>query len=133
MVRLYISKLNGDGSEANPYRAAWWDILGGNIPERHGQTVESNRYYFWIGQLDTDDAQHSALMADTMVRSISQSLLTTTIANLTQNQRDAVVEIYSWLGFPINIWNQNNAKVSDILFYVMGKACWHPISQAADA
>jgi len=133
MQCLYISKLIGDGvTPETAFRPAWLDIL----PDHSlvtGQTIESSRYFFWLGQIDTDATQHAAFLADARIRFIPQSLLSSKISTLTANQKTAIAEVYTWLGFPVNIWDFNNARVADILFYIMGRAAWHPIRQAADA
>lgn len=133
-VRIYISKLIGDGTSVpNAFRPAWQEILSRPYPAQIGQITESARYGFWLGMLDTDDTQHAALIADNRVRFIPQALLSTTLQNLTAAQRTAALEVYTFLGFDPTIWNQTNAHVADILFYLMGRAAWDPISQAADA
>lgn len=205
MQRLYITKITGTGTNDDPYRSVWLDIIkatnvfvgtvqsatamivnldpsasdidgayAGNriiigIEEKHivdyigasrqavigspwesiptlgtparihmkappliGNAIDSERHNFWIGQLDTDDAQHVALIADSSVRYVSQSLLSSTIQSLTQNQRDAIIEVFTWLGFPTDIFS-GNAKVKDVMFYLVGRICWHPVRQAAEA
>lgn len=132
MIRLYISKLTGDGlTPETAYSPAWREVIGNDILQI-SQTLEMERYFFWLGQLDTSEAQHTLLLADPRIRYISQTLMATLLVDLTTPQRNAILEVYTWLGFPVNIWNINNTKVADVIFYIMGRAAWHPIAQAAD-
>lgn len=132
-VRLYLSRLIGDGlTPDTAFRPAWREVIGDNIRST-GQIIESERRNFWIGQLDTSDAEHAQLQADPRVRFVSQPLLATALADLTPPQRNAVLEVVTWLGLPTNIWNTTNARVADVLFYIVGRAAWHPIRQAEEA
>lgn len=141
ITRLYISKLIGAGTKGNPitwtdatgpWRPAWYGILSAS-PPLDGHCIEAKRYRFWIGQLATTDEDHTLLVADPRIRYIPRELLSTTLANLTVPQRNAIIEVCTWLGVPTNIWDKTNTRVADLLFYIMGRATWHPISQAADA
>jgi hypothetical protein len=129
--RLYITKLIGDGlSPWTRYRPSWFDVIG----ETHSVTsgcIEFVRYMFWIGIIDTTDTEHALMIATPTIRYIPQTVIGTTIANLTAPQLAAVQEVLTYLGFPANIWSSANARVADVLFYIMGRATWNPVSQAS--
>lgn len=126
MMRIYLSKLDGDGTAGNPYRPAWWSIVEPGTVARHG-VIESRRYHFWIGQIDTDTAQHAALIADSRVRWLNDAALGLTWAELSQQQRDKAAEIVTWLGFEpraVSAVFTSTATVRDLVHWLLGKACW---------
>lgn len=130
--RVYLAKLIGDGLSVNTaFRPAWIDLLD-PPPVQIGQTIDSERYNFWIGQLDTSSAQHTILLVDNRIRYVPQALMAARLSELTQNQRDALIELYTWLGLPIDTF-ANTAMVKEVLFNLVGHICWHPIRQAVTA
>jgi hypothetical protein len=133
MERLYLCKVIGDGiTPETSFRPVWLEVIDPTGIARIGQTMDTQRYKFWIGVLDTDDTQHLALVTDPRVRYISPDLMATTISNLTADQKTAILEVFAWLGFPTNIFS-NNARVADVVFYMIGRAAWRIVKQAADA
>lgn len=131
MLRLYISKLVGDGlTLETAFRPAWIDVVG-NVAHQ-GQAIDSEKHLFCIGILDTDDTQHGALQADNRIRYIDEALFNLTYQELTPAQKAAALEVLSYLNLRTDIFS-NNAKVLDILAYITGRCLFHPIKTAIDA
>lgn len=125
-TRIYLSKVVGSGTQEDPWRPAWWDTVPPSSVSRHG-VIESRKYYFWIGYIDTNEAQHTALLADPNVRWINHATLNTTWSQLSPEQRSKAAEVVSWLGFEPRAVSDvfaTSSKVRDLIFWLLGKACW---------
>jgi hypothetical protein len=128
-IKQYLSTVIGTGSIEDPYRAAWRDILTEPYPDRHGQAIDSDRFFFWIGRLDTNDTQHDALVADNRVRYAPAAILLSTFGSLTAPQKASIEEIYTWLGLrPASDTFATTAIVEELLFNLVGHICWHPVA-----
>lgn len=126
-ARIYIAKIVGDGqSEQTAYRPAWKDVLGWTGVQSHG-LIEPLKYGFWIGEIDTTDAQHALLAVHPDIRWINHAALDVQWSALSQAQRDKAAEIVTWLGFEPRGVAQvfaSTGKVRDLLFWLLGKAAW---------
>jgi len=128
-IRQYLSTVIGTGTIDDPYRPAWRDILPEPYPDRHGQAIDSDRFFFWIGRLDADDIQHASLLADNRVRYVPDTILSQTYGSISQNARDAIDEVFTWLNLtPAPTVFASTSPVEEILFNLVGHICWHPVA-----
>ena len=114
-----------------------WDILpiiGASIripkpyPIRYGQAIDSKKYNFWIGLLDTDDTQHAALQAAGSVRFVPDTILDKTYGSVSQGARDAINEIFTWLDLePADQSFAPTCTIKIILKTLVGHVCYQPV------
>ena len=127
MNRIYLSTIVGDGVEETntPWMAAWRAVIGNKTA--HGATgdAESN-HALAVHTVDTDTAEHNALVADNRIRYVPKAILHTKYADLTQGQQDAIMEIVSRFDYNPAIFT-SEVRVVDILIYLNGWVNWSAI------
>lgn len=133
-IRLYISKLevttltDPDGTTFPSGKPSW--LLTVPMAKQVSAAIDL-RHGFWIGQLNTTSAEHTALLADNKVRYIPQLFMGRRLSALTTDQYNQLAAITNFVGIPLSDF-AGTARVRLVLKAITGQACWQPIQLAID-
>ena len=122
VIRLYLSKMRGDGlTPETAFRAAFMDLL----PKKPKKVAIGDKGGVALVVADTTTAEHDTLIASGEVFEVDKALLQTRRGDLTGAQRNKINSILTDMGFArASTVFTVDATVLDVVRWIRGSLSW---------